>query len=147
MKPSRNVFRECLLDLDVKKARRVWNATFPDSIPPGDDKTMLATLHMARTTAESLPLKYRAWSHCWLKDNGLPSQLPDHLKPSAERMYPREVSSVGVAVMSSLGIKNERAKHIEKAMSDAVAECYADGVTDVDVIKNRMKEARVKAEA
>jgi hypothetical protein len=34
------------------------------------------------------------------------------------------------------------ARAIEKAMSDAVLECYADGVTDVDRIRGRMNEAR-----
>jgi hypothetical protein len=62
------------------------------------DAEALVTLHHARTQAESIALKLRAWSHRWLLEHGYPSGLPDHLKPSAERIYPRVVEGVGISV-------------------------------------------------
>jgi hypothetical protein len=75
-------------------------------------------------------------------ERGLPSGLPDHLKPKADRIYPRTVEAVGVAVLATSADGVTRARAIEKAMSDAVAECYADGERDPEIIKSRMAEAR-----
>jgi hypothetical protein len=87
---SSAAMRSILKDLDVHAAKRAWGE-------PDDAKT-LVMLHMARTAAKSIPMGLRAYSHRWLVDHGLPSQLPDELKPKAERMYPQVVSAVGIAV-------------------------------------------------
>jgi hypothetical protein len=86
---SSAAMRSILQDLDVQAARLAWGE-------PDDAKT-LVMLHMARTAAKSIPMGLRAYSHRWLVDHGLPSQLPDELKPKAERMYPQVVSAVGIA--------------------------------------------------
>lgn len=49
---------------------------------------------------------------------------------------------MGVSVKANSAASEPRARAIEKAMSNAVLECYADGVTDVDLIRSRMNEAR-----
>lgn len=141
-----DIFRRCLRELDAKLAMKVWAKLFPKLPQPQAEQEMLVTLHMARTAADSSAFVERAYSHAWLLDRGLPSQLPDYLKPSADRMYPREVHAVGVSVMSGPGVKNERARFVEREMSNAVAECYGDGVTDVTIIKDRMREAQKRAE-
>ena len=105
-----------------------------------DNETLL-TLHYARTQASSIQLRLRAYSHSWLLERGLPSGLPDPLKPMADRLYPREVKAIGIAVGSISGEKTAAARLLEKAMSDAVAEMYADGVTEPTLIKARMIEA------
>jgi hypothetical protein len=64
------------------------------------------------------------------------------MKPKANRLYPHKVKAVGIAVKAMSEANVPRARAIEKAMSDAVLECYADGVTDVAVIRGRMDEAR-----
>lgn len=51
------------------------------------------------------------------------------------------VEAVGVAVTSAAG--KERAKELERAMSDAVTAAYAAGVTDPDEMRQRMLDARV----
>ena len=96
---------------------------------------------MARTQNEAVPFKLRAYSHRWLTDNGYPSQLPDNLKPSAERIYPKVVGSVGLSV-NVKGAFAPVAPYIEKAMTDAVLECYADGHEEPEIVKPRMFEAK-----
>ncbi len=67
--------------------------------------------------------------------------MPDELKPKAERIYPRIVEAVGVSV-KAMGGNIPLAKAIERAMSDAAAEAYADGNRNPAFIKQRMQEAR-----
>lgn len=140
-------FRRCLAELDVEGARRVWAYVAPHLPQLGDDRHALAMLHYARTQSESSPLIHRAYSHRWLSDNGLPSGLPDNLKPKAERIYPRIVEAVGVAVKAFSEASAPMARALERAMSNAVAECYADGVTDVETVRARMREAYNKVRA
>jgi hypothetical protein len=138
-----DIFRACLLDLDIETVRRCWAHAAPGMPQPKNDFEVLVTLHHARTQAASVPQKLRCYSHCWLLDRGLPSGLPDHMKPAAQRMYPREVLAVGVAVKPMTAGSIPLAKAMERAMSDAVAECYADGKTSPAFVKARMEDARM----
>ena len=128
--------RRCLIELDVPGIRRIWAAVAPHAPPPSD---ALAAIHMARTCAESIPFRLRAYSHRWLTERALPSQLPDALKPKAERIFPVIVGSVGISVNS---------KHIEVkagvlgAMEGAVLDCYANGDEEPALVKRQMFEAR-----
>lgn len=137
-----DVLRECMINLEIGRARRCWSEIAPDMPQPASDDEVYATLHHARTQSESIPVALRFWSHRWLLDHGLPSGLPDHLKPNAERSFPRIVEAVGVSVRAMSTASAPLAKAIELAMSDAVAECYADGKTSPSFIKDRMEEAR-----
>jgi len=134
-------FRRCLIDLDVVGVCDLWFHVAPGLPQPRNNEEALATMHLARTQAYSIPHKLRCYSHAWLRERGLPSALPDGLRAKADRMYPRRVEAVGVAVKSMSG-DHERARAVERAMSDAVAECYAEGVTDPVVVKARMDAAR-----
>jgi hypothetical protein len=131
-----------MLDLDVATARRCWADIAPQFPQPKSDAETLVTLHMARTQTEAMPSHKRVYSHHWLLDHGYPSMLPDHMRPKAER--PRKVEAVGIAVLALSEERRPLAKAIEKAMSDAVAECYADGIRDPDKIKAHMAQARRK---
>ena len=135
-------FRSCLETLDVVGIRRLWAHVSPHLPAPASDAEALVTLHAARTMAESIPFKMRAYSHRWLTDNGYSSQLPDHLKPAAEREYPKIASAVGVSVNSSMEEMRPVAKFIESEISAAIAESYEDGVVDPELVRSRMKEAR-----
>jgi hypothetical protein len=135
-------FRRCLLDLDAVGICDLWFRIAPGLPQPKNNEEALITLHIARTRAESIPDRDRCYSHAWLCERGLPSGLPDRLKPKAARLYPHEVRAVGIAVKALSPHNEPRAKAIEKAMSDAVMECFADGVTDTDVVKARMDAAR-----
>jgi hypothetical protein len=137
-------FRQCLIDLDVVGVCDLWFHVAPHLPQPKNNEEALATMHYARTQAGSIPLKLRCYSHAWLCERGLPSGLPDHWKPRANRLYPHKVNAVGIAVKAMSAASVPRARAIEKAMSDAVLECYADGVTDPDIIKTRMDAARLR---
>jgi hypothetical protein len=135
--------RAALENLDVVAARREWAATSPHLPQPKDDAEALATLHYARTLAESMTLRQRAYSHRWLNDRGLPSGLPDNLKPRAERIYPKIVTGVGTFARGNSELGRAIAAPVQQAMSDAVAECYADGHEhDIPIIRARILEAR-----
>jgi len=139
-----SLFRECLEQLDLPRARAVWGQCAPHLPQPGSDDDLLATLHMARTAAKSLGFKLRAYSHAWLLERGLPSQLPDGLKPSAERLYPRKVSAVGISV----NVKPDFAPAgdmIRAAMENAVLEAVEDKkLEDSTHVRARMQDARMK---
>lgn len=136
-----DAFRQALIELDVPAARAVWSSVAPHLPQPATDDEALACLHMARTQAQTIVPRLRFTSHRWLLDHGYPSQLPDGLKPSAERMYPRIVDAVGVAVRSQ---HPEVRTAITGAMSDAVADCYANGDRHPLVVKPQMLAARAR---
>ena len=135
-------FRRCLVDGDVAALRALWAHAFPHLEQPGDDEQAWTMLHRARTESQAVPFKLRAYSHRWLTDNGYDSGMPDELKPKAEHIYPRIVSAVGIACMVTSPHRYEQAKVVERAMSDAVAEAYADGRTEPEFVSKRMSEAR-----
>lgn len=136
-------FRSCLIDLDIEIARRAWIAAFPYLPELGSDADVLIILHRARTEAMIVPFNLRAYSHRWLEERGFPSGLPDYLRPRAERIYPRIVDGVGISVSSISGRNSELAQEMRSAMSDAVEECYADGRTEPEFVRQRMTEARI----
>jgi len=130
--------RRCLEALDVEGARRLWHHLAPHMAGCGNAEA-LASLHMARTQAESIAFRLRAYSHRWLTDNGYPSGLPDEMKPKAERIYPTIVTTVGISVISKYP---QVSGEIGDAMRDVVENCYADGKEDPEYIRPRMLEAR-----
>jgi hypothetical protein len=136
-----SAFQRCLRDMDIAGVRTLWQHFAPQLPQPKDDAEALATLHHARTQAEFLPNQARYYSHDWLTEHNLPSGLPDRLK--SER--PQRVEAVGIAV-KALGGREELAKAIENAMAAAVAECYADGQRDPEIVKERMARARAIVE-
>jgi len=136
-------FRRCLDDLDVDAARRLWAHVMPHLAQPQSNSEALATLHYARTQAQSTAQRKRFYSHRWLLDHGFPSGLPDHLRPWAERMYPAVVEGTGIAVGARDG-DQARADAVRSAMERALLECQADGERNSDVLRARMMEARVR---
>jgi hypothetical protein len=135
-------FRRCLEELDAPGVRKLWRHVSPHLPAPADDAEALSALHMARTVAEAMPLKLRAYSHRWLLDHGLPSQLPDRLKPSAERLYPRVVDAVGISVNFSSPLLKPAEALVRKPMEDAVMDCFANGDRDPALVSARMAEAK-----
>lgn len=137
------VMRRALEDLDVPTVRRLWQHMAPHLSQPRDDAEALACMHRARTEARSISVIERAYSHRWLEDRGLPSGLPDELKPRAERLYPRIASAVGIAVsMRDKGLA-PAAVEIRQAMEVAVLEAEADGkLLRASFVKGRMMAAR-----
>jgi hypothetical protein len=135
-------FRRCLEALDVAAQRKLWRHVSPHLAQPKNDAEALVTIHHARTQAASIPLKLRAYSHRWLCDHGYPSGLPDDLKPSAERIYPRVVESVGISVNFGSPVLAPVAAEVRGAMEHAVLDAYADKRTEPAFLRTRMQEAR-----
>lgn len=136
-------FRDALIAGDVRRLRRMWVTANPHLPQPETAEKAEIVMHMTRTSAETVPLKHRAYSHRWLCERDLPSQLPDQLKPAAERLYPTVALAVGISV----NIRNEFMKpavaEIRGAMEHAVLEVEADGkLEDAVLVKSRMFEAR-----
>ena len=139
---SSEMFR-CLRDCDAHAAMKLWRHARPDMPQPENTHQALVMLHYARTHMRKMPNKFRFYSHCWLRDEGLPSALPDIMRPKAERMYPVGVRAVGVASGSAPGRKGPFNFAIEKVMSDAVLETHADGhENQPEIVKARMLEKR-----
>ena len=137
-------FRQALIDLDAGLCRKVWAHVFPHWPQPETDADALVTKHAARTGMESLDLKHRAYSHRWLTERGMPSALPDHLKPKAERMYPRIVEAVAIAIKTPPA-RRELGIAIREAMEDVVKDAYGtDKQVDAAKLKIGMMEARAK---
>lgn len=143
--PNNSAFRRCLEELDVAGMRAVWAEENPHLHQPKSDYETLVTMHMARTQCAILPLKFRAYSHRWLLDNGHDSLLPDPLKPKAERLYPVVVEAVGISVNFKSPILKPIGDHVRQAMEHAVLECFADDERDPVKVKARMMEMKTRA--
>jgi hypothetical protein len=137
-------FRAALEAGDVRLVRKMAAAFMPHLPQPKTHEEAEATMHAARTAAEFVTFKSRAYSHKWLTERNLPSQLPDNLKPSAERLYPRVVEGVGISVNTRSPWLKPAMIEVRQAMEQAVADCYANGDTDPAIVRPRMFEAREK---
>jgi len=132
--------RRCLEALDIAGIRRLWRHAAPGMPQPESDDDALIAIHIARTASETIDFKLRAYSHSWLAERDIPSQLPDSLRPRAERLYPRVAEAVGIAAL----IQRPYTPVVQGVMRDAVAECYADGERCPKVIRGLMMERRAR---
>lgn len=131
-------FREALERLDVPLLRKMWAHAKPNMPQAANDDEALIVAHMTRTQMGAIRFRHRAYSHAWLVERGLPSQLPDHLRPRAERICPVIVPAVGIATRNSHAV----ALLIRRAMVEAVLDA---GVHDSDLTKRAILSARAKA--
>ena len=135
------------MELDASGAMAFWRKARPHLPQPKTEHQALVALHMARTESQAIPRDKRFWSHRWLTDNGYPSKLPDHMRPAAERKYPRKVEGVGIAIgltrMPVPGLQT-LGRAVRAAMGDAVEDCFAMGDREKHVVWPRMMEARAK---
>jgi hypothetical protein len=139
-----NEMLRCLMDCDVEQLRKL-DRHLMSQFAQHTDAELLTTIHLARTVCNSIPFRQRAYSHRWLLERHYPSQLPDALKPKAERIYPRIVGCVGIASHSSPGRKGAFNRAVEQVMADAVLETYADGhANEPQIVKARMMEKRAQ---
>jgi hypothetical protein len=135
--------QKCMVVFDIERTRQLWPIAFPHLPPITSDGEARAMLHLARTSSEALNTRLRFYSHQWLLERNLPSALPDHLRPSAERMYPRVAKAVGISVNANSELMRPIVPFVREAMSHAVLETFADGhKDDSDVVKRRMMEAK-----
>lgn len=131
---------------DVEGCAAYWRKHAPQ-MPQAEsrDQTEIV-MHLARTASESVTLDRRAWSHRWLLDRGLPSQLPDGLKPKAERLYPERRVAVGISINFNSPWMKGAERLVQSAMEEAVLEADAHGkIEDAAFVSARMAEAKAKA--
>jgi hypothetical protein len=141
---SASAFRIALEAGDLATLRGLWASAAPHLPQPASDAEAEIVMHRARTESGAVTLRARAWSHRWLTERNLPSGLPDHLRPKAERLFPIVAEGVMISVKARSEIFRPAAAQIERAMSDAVADAYADGRKDPVFVRARMAEARAR---
>jgi hypothetical protein len=136
--------RRCLEECDIVAIRKLWKHIAPHLHQPITDHEAEITIHRARTEMPSMQFRLRAYSHRWLVDSGYPSALPDDLRPRAERMYPKVVEGVGIAVKSCSVLLRPFVPMIRQSMSDAVMDIYSNdrGHVDPSIVKERIAEIR-----
>lgn len=139
---SAAAFRQLLEDGDVDALRAAWAQVMPGLPQPESREHAEVSMHHARTQTVSIPLRPRAYSHRWLTERGLPSGLPDPLRPMAERMYPVIAGAVGISVNTSNEWLRPAMLEVRTAMEHAVEDCYADNETDPGYVRARMMEVR-----
>lgn len=142
---SASAFRRALEDGDLKALRGLWRVMGPHLPQPETDAQAEIVMHRARTEAESISFAKRAWSHAWLLERGLPSGLPDELRPKAQRLHPVAVEAVGISVNFHSPLLRPAADEIRGAMETAVLDAYAEGRRDAGFVTARMMEAKDRA--
>jgi hypothetical protein len=137
-------FLECMETLDAGLIRKLWRQLRPGLPQPVDDAEALATLHLARTGCDAIKTAARMYSHCWLKERALPSQLPDAMRASAERMYPTVKRAVGISVNTISPLLKPVMAEVRTAMANAVLEIHAHdpSLSDDDLVRRQMREAK-----
>lgn len=139
-------FRNLLEAGDVDGCRRYWAEVAPLMPQPGTWHEAEITMHLARTSAESVKFRFRAYSHAWLVERALPSALPDHLKADAAQVCPVRKVAVGIAVGFTKGWMQPAADEVRGAMEQAVLEAEADGrLEDAVYVSGRIAAAKHKA--
>lgn len=140
---SASAFLALLEAGDVDALRSAWAKVAPHLPQPDTREKAEIVLHMTRTARPQLTFRARAYSHAWLIERALPSQLPDELKAKAERMYSRATAAVGISVTSKHPVIMPIVNDIRQSMEHAVLEAEADGkLEDAAHVRTRMLEAR-----
>lgn len=135
-------FRALLEAGDVEGLRRYYAAHMAHLPQPKTNAEAEIVMHLARTASASVAFKHRAYSHAWLCERNLPSQLPDMLKPAAERLHPKVVEGVMVSVNFRNELLKPAAKLVRDAINEAIEDCYAEGDTDPVLVRQRMDAAK-----
>jgi hypothetical protein len=140
-------FKRALQDGDAAVLWGIWAEVMPHLPKPRTLEKATEVMHAARTASDCISDRGRCYSHAWLLDHGLPSQLPERLKAKAEQFYPRQVQAVGLSVNFSRtlrrlfpGLDHE----VRTAMNGAVEDLAADGadLDDKPVVQGLMFERR-----
>ncbi len=130
-------FRQLLEDGDVDGIMRHLAMTASHLPQPKNREQAEIMMHVARTAADTITLPARRYSDRWLRERGLPSKLPDDLKPTI-------AEAVGISVNFRSAVLKPAALEVRGAMEHAVEDCYANGDTDVATVQRQMAEARDK---
>lgn len=122
------LFRQCLIDLDVRMMRQLWWHVARHLPQPRNDDECLETMHTARVAMTTLPEDLRAYSEQWL----------------AERRTTTDAWTTGVMVRDA-ALGKPRGLGVEDAMVDALERALDAGLSardDAPEIRRRMLAAR-----
>lgn len=139
---SAHEIRDLLESGDIEGCRRYWRKHAPNMPQPQSMDEAEKVLHLARTISDTVSFRQRAYSHSWLTERALPSQLPGNLRPRAERMYPTVVEAVGVSVNFTSPHLQPAAVEVRGVMNDIVLDSFANGDRDPELVRTRMLEAK-----
>jgi hypothetical protein len=121
-------FRRCLIEMDARGIRAVWNHVAPGMPQPKDDEEALIGIHLARLDLPGMTRGQRDYSARFL----------------AERETGRRAMAVGISVNAPAHRKTQ-ALSIRHEMSEAVLLSVRDGLdldTDAKEVTRRMTVAR-----
>lgn len=141
---SAQQFRDALERGDVDELLGLSSVVMPHLPQIRSRDVAEIVMHRARTGAESVSLRARAYSHAWLLERRLDSDLPDRLKPAAERLYPTIKEAVGYGFKIRFEPLRPAGKLVEKAVHLAINDVYANEGPhpNVALVKRQMTEAR-----
>ena len=130
--------RRCLIQADVAGITKLWAHIAPH-LANQSAVDALTCLHMARVEAKYIPIKLKAYSLAFLDERGLRKIDGEWIQgPPKEKAI---AASVGLASKS----KNPAfAKKIVQAMSDAVMNGLAKGITEPPMQRELILKAREK---
>lgn len=139
-------FRNLLEAGDVEGCRAHFASSSPH-LPQAQSRAQAEiVMHIARTSSASVSTRARAYSHRWLLERDLPSQLPDKLKSVADRLYPERRVSVGISVNFRSPWMRGAECEVRGAMEGAVLDADAHGrIEDAAFVSARMAEAKERA--
>lgn len=139
---SSRAFRNMLEAGDIEGLRSFWCGAAPGMPQPETYEQAEIVMHMARTSADSIGFKKRAYSHRWLTERDQRSQLPESLKPRAEQLFPVVVEAVGISVNFRSEYMAPAAALVRGAMEHSVKNTFADGQRDPVIVRALMFEAK-----
>lgn len=128
---------------DINDLCEYLSINYPHLPKPDNPAEAEVILYIARTECEYVSFRKRAYAHAWLSERGLPSKLPDKLKPKAERLYPIFKDAVGISVNTGNEYFRPAFLQVRRAMEIAVEDIYANNdQDDIILVKRRMREAK-----
>jgi len=122
-------FRRCLLELDVRAMRMLWQHVHPELPQPEGDDEVLQSMHMARVRAKFTPERSRRYSRHWL----------------AERER-RIAAAVGIAVKVPLS-RRALGDELHHEMRESVLLSHREGLDldlDAPEVRRRILKARAR---
>jgi len=141
MRDFSSAYRRALTNGDVSELMRLF-ALLPHLPQPESYEQAEISMHIARTMAESIDVARRLYSHKWLCERNLPSQLPDHLRPKQQRLGGIVVQGVGISVNTSNPLRRREADDMRHEMELAVLDLYANNDTEPEVVRRRLDDIR-----
>ena len=130
--------RRCLIQADVAGIKKLWQHIAPH-LANQSAVDSLTCLHMARVEAKYIPIKLKAYSLAFVEERGLRKIDGQWIQG-----LPKEQAIAAAVGLASKSRNPAFAKKIVQAMSDAVMNGLAKGVTEPPMQRELILKAREK---